>query len=150
MGNPVEFIKELNYTSSATSWLPECSICQQMEQSQEPILSPRIQSFVKVPEDAEIGDCVSLEISFDTKCNAACLSCGPYCSTTWEKYNIKHKIHNPFTKIDSAEYFLNELITHIDLSKVRDIFILGGEPFYTDTHIKLLKVSVVTSRCRFP
>ena len=141
----VNFQKELAFTSSATGWLlPECSICKQMEETSVDRLSPRINSFVRVPEEFDDGDCVDLEISFDTTCNAACMSCGSYSSSTWTKFERKHNLLGKLSKDSyhspaSADYFLQKLIKLVPLDKLRTIFILGGEPFYSDTHIKLLE-----------
>lgn len=134
----LKFNQAHKYASSATDWLPECATCRQMESTGVNRLSPRLVSFSKVPEDTTNGDCVALELSFDTKCNAACLSCGVYCSTTWGKYNQKHNINKFGPTNKSADYFLKQLIEQVDLTKLRDIFILGGEPFYSDSHINLL------------
>jgi organic radical activating enzyme len=139
------FQKALKYSSSATGWLPECATCRQMEANGAII--PREDSNTKVPGNFDPGVCVALEISFDTECNAACLSCGGYFSSTWRKYDYKHKIHDYGPNINYADKLLQELIQQVDLSQVRDIFILGGEPFYTDTHIKLLKHLIATHPC---
>jgi hypothetical protein len=135
----VEFNKALNYTSTATDWLPECRVCQKMESHGVLATSPRLLSFEKVPDPVEDGKCVALEISFDVKCNAACLSCSPQFSSTWSKYNKKHNLINLTANTHDAEYFLNQFINNVDLTHVKDIFMMGGEPFYSDTHVKLLK-----------
>jgi hypothetical protein len=90
MSNPVELKRDMEYAHNATGWLPECSTCKTMEESGVDILKPRLNANHIISADSVIGDCVNLEISFDTKCNAACLSCGSYCSTTWAKFEKKH------------------------------------------------------------
>lgn len=132
------FKKELEYTSSATTWLPECSTCQQMESTGVRGLMPRLHSFIRVPEEYNAGECVALEISFDRKCNAACLSCGSYCSTTWTKYEQKHQLISHTYDQNPANLLLDKLLSAVKLDKVRDIFIMGGEPLYSDTNLKLL------------
>lgn len=136
-----QFEAELKYTSSATGWLPECNQCRRMEASGVPGLSPRLNSFKKVPTVEEDGRCVALEINTDLTCNAACLSCGSYASSTWKKYENKHGVeqHNPQQDSKNADRWFNQLINRVDLSSVRDVFILGGEPFYGTTNLKFLR-----------
>jgi organic radical activating enzyme len=82
-----------------------------------------------------------LEIAIDNICNAACIMCGSYNSTTWEKYerNISGKecssLEDEKKLIDLRIKNLLSLITDKKISLIR---FLGGEPFESDTHIKLL------------
>ena len=109
-----------------------------MEESKSSQHQPRLTSLRRVVEDSPNGVCIVLEISFDTKCNAACLSCGSYCSSTWQKYNNKHN-HTNDQENTEADRLLEQLITTVDLSQVRDITIMGGEPFYGSTGLKFLE-----------
>jgi len=123
---------------TAGSRCDECKI-----REEKKLFSPRLQSFERaafrnVSDDSK----VSLEIQIDKDCNGACLVCGPWNSTTWEKYNNKIKnipireVANP--KIASDE-FVRELTRIIDFSSTREILFLGGEPLRTDSHIQLLQ-----------
>jgi sulfatase maturation enzyme AslB (radical SAM superfamily) len=133
------FKKELEYTSSATDWLPECSVCKQIEDSGAGGQSLRSLSFDRISKTNAAGDCISLEISFDNKCNAACLSCGPKFSTTWEKYNRKYNLNTHITAKDASEELFQEFINRVPLDKLETIYVLGGEPFFSDTNLKFLK-----------
>lgn len=135
----VKFKQELDYTSSATDWLPECATCRQMESTGVVGLAPRLGSFRKVPEDVDNGVCVALELSFDRKCNAACLSCGSYCSTTWSKYEFKHQLINYKTDNNPADKLLNQLVSAVPMDQLREVFILGGEPLYSDLNVQFLQ-----------
>jgi len=165
MSNTTEYLKAREYASSATGWLPECESCRIMEESGVELLTPRLNANHMITEDSIDGDCVNLEISFDTKCNAACLSCGSYCSTTWAKFDKKHglnqhispkivRLDSPFhRKVAEAQYkvtldiedsdlsdiLFKQLIKTVPLDKLQTIFIMGGEPFYTKSHVKMLK-----------
>jgi sulfatase maturation enzyme AslB (radical SAM superfamily) len=133
------FEKMLAYTSSAETWLPECRLCQQMEASGAIGLSPRKTSFEKIPVEIENGHCGALEINLDLMCNAACLSCGSYASTTWQKYDLKHKIHDYGPIEDRSDQYLKDLIENVPLESLQHLYILGGEPFYGATNLKLLQ-----------
>lgn len=130
--------KSINYTSSAISWLPECDTCKKQEFNNSK-LSLRKESFIRVPDNTADLDCVALELSIDMECNAACLSCSDTYSTTWRKYNNKHNIDNCSVALTNIDVRVKELFATIPLDKVRNILILGGEPFYSDTHLKILQ-----------
>lgn len=136
--NPLEFQKELKYTSTAKGWLPECQQCRQMEDSGAAGLAPRLRSFDRMPDELADGACGALEINLDLACNAACLSCGWYSSTTWQKYEIKHGLRT-IPVINKKDQHLKNLIAAVPLDSLRDLFILGGEPFYSDSHLTLLR-----------
>jgi hypothetical protein len=166
MSNAVELKRDMDYARNATGWLPECSSCKNMEESGVEILKPRLNANHLISADSVTGDCVNLEISFDTKCNAACLSCGSYCSTTWAKFEKKHnlnlsgvvpkviKLSNSFERkiaevqykiklsdddTDTSDVLFQKLINTVPLDKLETIFIMGGEPFYTKSHLKMLR-----------
>lgn len=166
MSNTAELKRDMEYAHNATGWLPECSSCKVMEESGVEILKPRLNANQMISENSVPGDCVNLEISFDTKCNAACLSCGSYCSTTWAKFEKKHnlnlsgtapkviKLSNPFERkiaevqykiklsdddTDTSDVLFRKLINTVPLDKLETIFIMGGEPFYTKSHLKMLR-----------
>lgn len=156
--------REMEYARNATDWIPECSSCKALEETGIAKLRPRLQCNRWIPEDSVDGDCVNLEISFDTKCNAACLSCGSYCSTTWAKFQKKHdlnihavpmqlslnsKLDRKLAELkygitlqdddkDMSDILFRKLLSLIPLDKLRNVFILGGEPLYTKSHMKML------------
>lgn len=158
--------REMEYARNATGWIPECNSCKQLEETGVDMLRPRIQSMNWIPENSIDGDVVNLELSFDTKCNAACMSCGSYCSTTWQKFEEEHnitlhkspiqfKLNNRVERImaemkykitlpedanDVSDVLFAKLTSLLKLDKLRNIFILGGEPFYTKSHIKMLRL----------
>ena len=133
------FEEALAYTSSATGWLPECGVCKNLEAVGNTRLTPRLTSLFRIPEEVETGACVDLEISFDINCNAACLSCSGGFSTAWQKYEHKHQLFDYGPITDHAPRLLQELIDNVPLDQLRNLFILGGEPFYSNTHTTLLK-----------
>ena len=134
------FKKELAYTSSANGWLPECKLCQQMEASQAGAqVSPRLASFKRIPNELDDGVCGNLELSFDSKCNAACLSCGSYISDTWKKYEYKHNIKDIGPIVNYARRLTEQLIDNVVLDQLTELYVLGAEPFYGDTGNTVLR-----------
>lgn len=134
----VSFQKRLEYNSSATSWIPECSECQRIESISGFDASMRAASKLRIVGECQPGDCVSLEVNFDKKCNAACLSCSSQFSSTWEKYNRKHNIGNQITSVEPEDLF-HQFISSVSLDKLQFLYIQGGEPFYSSTNLNFLE-----------
>lgn len=119
----------------ADGWIPECQECQRIETIG--IKSMRALSHERVVGEFESGVCVSLELNFDKKCNAACLSCAPKFSSTWERYNRKFNLAQHITQRDPAE-LLQEFVDAVPLDQLQFLYIQGGEPFYSDTNLRIL------------
>ena len=117
-------------------WDPACVRCQ----SQEDKGLQSLRSF----KMSDIYPGMILEIQIDNICNAACIMCGSYNSTTWQKYerNIsgKESSHTEdektlaYTRIQNI--FKNIINTDKQISLIK---FLGGEPFESDTHIIFLE-----------
>lgn len=126
----------LESNSAVTGWIPECNLCKHVEHSTiTGYRSMRQLSFQHITGIHNTGDCISLEVNFDNKCNAACLSCSPQFSSTWEKYSRKYNLNQHITTNNKFD----EFISRVPLNKLQTIHIQGGEPFYSDTGIKLLR-----------
>jgi hypothetical protein len=130
--------KRLN---AINDWIPECSYCYDLEAAGTQ--SPRTQfNHDKIYSGSSvIGDVVKLELQLDEDCNAACIMCSGFNSTTWQKYtentvkSKKIKIHHKTTVEDR----IAAVEATIDFETVRQIHFFGGEPFNTDTHLRIIK-----------
>jgi organic radical activating enzyme len=91
----------------------------------------RDRSFDIVPIDAELGDPSYLEIQTDKTCNGGCIMCGPWLSTYWQS-ELKQFSKKPI--IDP----IDRILSLIDIQKTRRILFLGGEPFLSETDMKVL------------
>jgi hypothetical protein len=131
------FEKQMAYNLTATNWLPECGECRRMENSDKN-QSPRLGSFLRIPEDVENGVCVDLEVHCDINCNAACLSCNGGSSTAWRKYDHKHSLFD-YGPEDRTERLVRQLIDTVPMDQLRNLYILGGEPFYSNTHLQIIE-----------
>jgi len=147
--------------AEVTDWIPECSYCYNVEK--KGIISPRQKGFDLVEfndPDIQSGDPTKIEIQIDDTCNAACIMCGPWTSTTWREYNQKTlgglTAAPPRVNLTNAIAAINDLI---DFDKVKIIHFFGGEPFKTNTHIEILKsiknpqniiISYITNGSIFP
>jgi sulfatase maturation enzyme AslB (radical SAM superfamily) len=132
----LENIRQVN------NWIPECSYCHELEDAGT--TSPRTDAnreSIFRPDDI-IGDAVKVELQLDDDCNAACLMCGTWNSTTWQQYETKTiKSKSPSyrwkTTIDERIAAVNNTI---NFNKTKEIHFFGGEPFKGDTQLKILQM----------
>lgn len=127
--------------SAVSDWIPECSACQQIEDSgvyNE--RSPRMRSFFEIPNES-VPDNVPawLELSIDDTCNAACVICGPWHSTTWQKQEVKFGIKNALPDKTSALELLTAIQKKFPLEHVRSVSFLGGEPFLSPIPLEVCR-----------
>jgi len=76
-----------------------------------------------VPTENKLAPLEDLEVSFSNLCNLACVGCGDFNSTKWSTENIKAG-RRGMKLIDNKFDW-----TQWDLSKLKTLKILGGEPF---------------------
>ena len=130
--------------SQIQGWVPDCSACRQIEDSGVyGAHSPRLRSFLEIP-DGGIPDNVPawMEITIDITCNAACIMCGPWHSTTWRRQEIKFGIqnaHNPADLVNPLTW-LDHVVTMFDLNYVKSVSFLGGEPFDSPIPVAFLQL----------
>lgn len=125
------------------SWSDECKGCYEKEQNVQE--SPRLSSlknpsYFGLNELHEPDELTSLEIQTDLDCNSACLICGTYSSTTWQKFESKFdksiKINN---EKSNAIYRFKQSLKLFDFFKLKNIgFVNGGEPLKSNTHLLYL------------
>lgn len=153
--DPAEFAKSRDKLNAITDWTPACNTCKVFEEHNIP--SPRLRSFKEISADSIDNDAVTIEFSIDMNCNAACLSCGSWNSSTWVKQEIKFGLRNINTipkRIPPNKWF--DLIKlKMDLSKLLDIHFVGGEPLESELpdlvfkHLEDLKVDASKVRVFF-
>jgi MoaA/NifB/PqqE/SkfB family radical SAM enzyme len=136
------FERKKDRISKITDWVPECG-CRSLEQSGvNGNLPPRSRSFVVIPDESTPDNIpVWVELSIDTTCNAACLSCGDHHSTTWRKQNIKFNIKNKDDLPDLLDplELLEQIKVKFPLDNINAVNFLGGEPFQSPVTYEFLK-----------
>lgn len=85
-------------------------------------------------------DLINLEVQIDNRCNAACIMCSEQFSTQWKTLNNKLKGISITSKFNPSSFYVENIIKGLDLSKLRYLQFVGGEPFYTSTHLDVLKL----------
>lgn len=134
--------KEFKRLNAVDDWIPECEYCHKLESAGTK--SPRTISLNDEPifsDDDEPGTAIKVELQLDEDCNAACIMCSSFNSTTWAKYNEntvkakKIKIHHHTTVDDRVAAV--EAVVNFDT--VKQVHFFGGEPFNTDTHLRIIR-----------
>lgn len=99
-----------------------CEKCQEMESVGNH--SGRLSSlYYLVPTENKLAPLEDLEVSFSNLCNLACVGCGDFNSTKWSTENIK--AGRPGMKLIDNKFDWAQW----DLSNLKTLKILGGEPF---------------------
>lgn len=110
----------------SNTWPIECQRCQQTEQ--ENFTSIRLNS-IELDQTQTQTDYLQIGGVLDNLCNAACLTCGPKCST-----RIGSLTDRVFPIVNNTDRFWElpqERIVHLDIN--------GGEPSYSKNYKKLIK-----------
>lgn len=112
-----------------------CNDCGFYGSTDIPNINPIQRSYIQVPASTATSVPIVLELTLDSDCNAACLSCNPGFSSTWRaqefKFNLKHRLDYPDTP--DVVNVAKKLFNKIDFAQVTRIEILGGEPFRSVT-----------------
>lgn len=97
-----------------------------------------------VPKDEVAGDLTMLEVAFSNLCNLACVHCSGYFSTKWQTEDIKHGRSSKRGVINIVENSLD----HWDLSRVKYLKIIGGEPMMEQDRFINLLDRINLSECK--
>ena len=92
-----------------------------------------------IPDSINSQDPVTVDIHLDNECNAACVTCSQTNSTLWAKENLK--IQNKKITIKPelpTDHAIEKIVSSVKLGNVKYIKFFGGEPLFTDTHLKFL------------
>jgi sulfatase maturation enzyme AslB (radical SAM superfamily) len=127
-----------NQTSNVTGWTKNCSICLDLEKAGQPSLRQSGPDWVN---DSLTTEPASIDIQLDIDCNAACVTCNERSSSLWykekQKINLQSpKFHTDKTIVDS---YVDQIVNTIKLDQVRYVKFYGGEPLFTDTHLRFLQ-----------
>jgi hypothetical protein len=124
---------------SVTDWTDNCAVCKTLEDAGQQSLRQTGPDWITDAENSQ--DVISMDIHLDNECNAACVTCRESSSTLWKKENLK--LHNKKIKIITNEKLVDEIIDRItsttSLEKLKYVKFFGGEPLFTDTHLKLIQ-----------
>ena len=124
---------------SITGWTAGCANCKTLEDSGQQSLRQSGPDWIGNTENSQ--DPIAIDIALDMDCNAACVTCGPWNSSLWAKENSKLlnekiKINKNTDQLDNA---IDQIVGTVSLSKLKYVKFFGGEPLFTNTHLKFIK-----------
>ena len=133
----LNYSDSLVYRQSISDWTPACNECRILELAGQQSLRQASKDWIL---NDNSSDAFVVDINLDLECNAACVMCSENSSSLWAKE--KNKKYLPIASIDhnndKIDHLINE-VAKINLSKLRYVKFFGGEPLFTDTHIKFLE-----------
>lgn len=123
-----------------TGWHPGCVVCKNVEERGQESLRQISNKEFSLEEGIE-----SIEFSLSNECNLRCRMCGPKYSTKWEELITSNyellalQEHDPYNHFEPRKkYSVNQLLDGKDLSKLKMIKYLGGEPFLSREFVDLI------------
>lgn len=121
---------------SINDWTPGCYQCNHQEKSNIPSLRQSGPDWIA--EDSA-SDAVMLDIFLDNECNAACVTCNENSSSLWAKENSKQHNITYIKNLNNIDLHIKNIVDNVSLEKVTYVKFFGGEPLFTDTHLKFLE-----------
>jgi len=110
-----------------SGWSSGCKKCKEEEERGQTSLREVLNKTLSGSSDIEY-----VEISLSNNCNLACKMCSPTYSTFWNKLVTDNQVLNDYyTTTIQPTISVEKIFSTIDLSKLKKIKYLGGEPFIT-------------------
>lgn len=125
-------------------WHPGCINCKQTEDSMR---RESLREYANRTYSSEPG-IESIEFSLSNHCNLRCRMCGPKYSDKWAQlidenpHLIKTQFHDQYSAFEDNEVDLkaSDLLEGVDISKLKIVKYLGGEPFVSPQLLEFFKI----------
>ena len=124
--------------NSINDWTNGCSKCKVLESAGQLSLRQTGPDWIDDFENSQ--DPVTIDINLDIECNAACVICNKNQSSLWAKE--ESKLHNKTINVkldNSVDKLIDQIVDTLSLTKLKYVKFFGGEPLFTDTHLKFIK-----------
>lgn len=124
--------------SQINDWTQNCSQCKKIEQFGQQSLRQTGPDWI---DDADHYNPVCIDIMLENNCNAACIICSEYSSSLWgkEKQKVANRKFNIADLSNDVDGKIDQIFKNFNFDKVKYIKFFGGEPFFTNTHLKILQ-----------
>jgi sulfatase maturation enzyme AslB (radical SAM superfamily) len=125
-------------SDAIVDWTDNCSLCKILENAGQQSLRQTSADWIS---DTATFDPVTLDINLDSECNAACVMCNEHSSSLWSKENAKLNGKTIAIKKDdqAIDQAIDQIVKSVSLEQVKYVKFFGGEPLFTDTHLKFLQ-----------
>ena len=105
-------------------WIPECHICENQEKLGFESMRQEWNNRSSTSEKLE-----GIELALDYTCNFMCRICTPALSTSWRKYDEDWERFDGHFWQPNHNYDSIDFLKTLDLSELKTIRVVGGEPF---------------------
>ena len=122
---------------SITDWSPACNKCFLLEKSGQQSLRQTGPDWVPDAESSQ--DPITIDIHLDNQCNAACVICNQDNSSLWAKEQSKLQHKKITIKPETPTAAIDKIVSTVSLEKVKYVKFFGGEPLFTNTHLRFLE-----------
>jgi sulfatase maturation enzyme AslB (radical SAM superfamily) len=121
-------IQDRKFLNNSTPWAHnECNKCRNEEKYKEN--NYRVAGNKIMSNDLPSTKVGWLDIQADTTCNGGCLICGPWNSSYWQNELSKYNEFKLIPATNSLRQSVDKIFSEIDVSELRQLQFLGGEPF---------------------
>lgn len=116
-----------------TPWAnPECNKCRDEEAHKPKSTWYRAAGLNVIPSGLPDTKTAWLDIQADNTCNGGCLICGPWSSSHWQSELAKFGEFKLAKTKEIFKHSVDRIFNQIDVSELRFVHFLGGEPFLSD------------------
>lgn len=125
-------------------WDAGCFNCQQLENAGMNSFRQGMNHGLELSGQTGLAGPARIDLHFDISCNLACRTCGPDCSTFWQKHLEKNNLWSaPIVSSRDGEHAIAAL-SALDLSNLRQLVFCGGETLLGQEYWKVAKWLVDT------
>jgi len=129
-----------------TGWHPGCSNCKKIEDSNR---KESLREYANRTYSSDPG-IESIEVSLTNDCNLKCRMCGPKYSKKWVELIDEHpnlirtQDHDKYVMFEdhTVDFTVEDLLEDVDLSRLKNIKYLGGEPFISPQIVRLFEILI--------
>jgi len=134
-----EYYQSKKNFNNITGWTESCHHCHNLEKSGQQSLRQTGKDWIS--DHVTEQSAVMIDINLDIECNAACVICSDKFSSLWQKENNKLQgfpidIEKSTNLVDD---YIQSITNNVPLNEVTYVKFFGGEPLFTDTHLKFLE-----------
>lgn len=109
------------------------------------------EEIVPMVEHVDNKNIYYLDLTFSTKCNSKCMTCGPALSDFWEEehtiiWELKDYQKEKYQRICIDDTTAQKIVE--DFPNVENISFVGGEPTISEEHIRFLNLLVDSGRSK--
>jgi sulfatase maturation enzyme AslB (radical SAM superfamily) len=129
----------LRENNKNNKWDIGCSNCQRLENSGHVSMRQGMNDGLGIQGKTDLLGPARIDLMFDTSCNLACRSCGPWSSTFWQKHLKEHGEWHQAVGVPQQHDNIIRALSKLDLSNLRMLVFCGGETLLGQAYWEVAK-----------